>query len=104
MPDYIPYLPHLSALLNSTSALFLIAGYGFIRAGRIQAHRTCQVTAVITSTLFLISYLTYHYRSEERRVGKGVDLVGRRIVKKKMKHSRMIVIRKSTIQYSENNR
>src|SRR5688572_29881514 len=61
MPDYIPYLPHLNALLNSTSALFLIAGYGFIRAGRIQAHRTCQVTAVITSTLFLISYLTYHY-------------------------------------------
>jgi uncharacterized membrane protein YozB (DUF420 family) len=61
MPDYINYLPHLNALLNSTSALFLIAGFSFIRAGRIQAHRTCQVTAVVTSTLFLVSYLTYHY-------------------------------------------
>lgn len=61
MPDYVNYLPHLNALLNSTSALFLIAGFGFIKAGRIQAHRTCQVTAVVTSTLFLISYLTYHY-------------------------------------------
>ena len=29
--------------------------------GRIQAHRNCQVTAVATSTLFLVSYLTYHY-------------------------------------------
>ncbi|MGI9069466.1 MAG: DUF420 domain-containing protein [Pyrinomonadaceae bacterium] len=61
MPDYINYLPHLNAFLNSTSALFLIAGYRFIRARRIQAHRNCQVTAVITSTVFLISYLTYHY-------------------------------------------
>ena len=61
MPDYISYLPHLNALLNSTSATFLIAGYVFIRLGRINAHRNCQITAVVTSTVFLISYLTYHY-------------------------------------------
>jgi uncharacterized membrane protein YozB (DUF420 family) len=61
MPDYIPYLPHVNAVLNSTSALLLLAGFRFIRRGRIQAHRNCQVTAVVTSTLFLISYLTYHY-------------------------------------------
>ena len=73
MPDYIPYLPHLNAFLNSTSAFFLIAGYGFIRAGRIQAHRTCQVTAVITSTVFLISYLTYHYyHGDTRFLGQGM--------------------------------
>jgi uncharacterized membrane protein YozB (DUF420 family) len=61
MPEYIPYLPHVNAILNSTSALLLIAGFRFIRRGNIQAHRTCQITAVSTSTLFLISYLTYHY-------------------------------------------
>ncbi|MGH9930280.1 MAG: DUF420 domain-containing protein [Pyrinomonadaceae bacterium] len=61
MPDYISYLPHLNAILNATSALLLLAGFRFIRLGRIQAHRNCQVTAVTTSTLFLISYLTYHY-------------------------------------------
>ena len=73
MPDYIPYLPHLNAFLNSTSALFLIAGYGFIRGGRIQAHRNCQVTAVATSTLFLISYLTYHYyHGDTRFLGQGL--------------------------------
>src|SRR5688572_14161869 len=73
MPDYIPYLPHLNAFLNSTSAFFLIAGYGFIRAGRIQAHRNCQVTAVATSTLFLISYLTYHYyHGDTRFLGQGL--------------------------------
>ncbi len=61
MKDYISYLPHLNAILNSTSALLLLAGFRFIRHGKIQAHRNCQVTAVLTSTLFLISYLTYHY-------------------------------------------
>ena len=61
MPEYVSYLPHLNAILNSTSALLLLAGFRFIRLGRIQAHRNCQVTAVLTSTLFLISYLTYHY-------------------------------------------
>ena len=30
-------------------------------------------------------YQKYHNRSEERRVGKGVDLGGRRIIKKKKK-------------------
>lgn len=61
MPDYVPYLPHVNAVLNTTSALLLLAGFRFIRRGRIQAHRNCQVSAVTTSTLFLISYLTYHY-------------------------------------------
>ena len=61
MPEYVPYLPHLNAILNSTSALLLLLGFGFIRRGRVQAHRNCQVTAVITSSLFLVSYLTYHY-------------------------------------------
>ena len=61
MPEYISYLPHLNALLNTTSSLFLIAGYLFIRAGIIRAHRNCQIAAPVTSTCFLVSYLTYHY-------------------------------------------
>jgi putative membrane protein len=73
MPDYIPYLPHLNAFLNSTSAVFLIAGYRFIRLGRINAHRNCQLTAVVTSSLFLVSYLTYHYyHGDTLFLGQGI--------------------------------
>jgi putative membrane protein len=61
MANQISLLPHLNALLNGTSALLLIAGYSFIRRGRIKAHRNCQLSAFIASTLFLVSYLTYHY-------------------------------------------
>jgi putative membrane protein len=73
MPEYIPYLPHVNAFLNATSAVLLIAGYRFIRKLRVDAHRKCQVSAVITSTLFLISYLTYHYyHGDTRFLGQGL--------------------------------
>lgn len=55
-------LPTLNAVLNATSALFLVTGYFFIRRKNVPVHRACMVTASIVSTLFLISYVTYHYQ------------------------------------------
>lgn len=57
----ISELPTLNAILNSISAILLGAGYLFIRRKNIKAHRASMVGAFVTSTLFLISYLTYHY-------------------------------------------
>jgi uncharacterized membrane protein YozB (DUF420 family) len=53
-------LPGLNALLNTTSALLLGMGYVFIRRRRIAEHRACMLLALLSSTLFLASYLTYH--------------------------------------------
>ena len=53
-------LPAINACLNGLSAVFLSAGYYFIRRKRQLAHRNCMIAAFITSTLFLASYLTYH--------------------------------------------
>lgn len=73
MSDYISQLPHLNAFLNTTSAILLVAGYRFIRQGRIAAHRTCQVSAFSTSVVFLASYLTYHYyHGDTRFLGQGI--------------------------------
>ena len=73
MSDYISLLPHLNALLNATSAMFLITGYAFIRRLRIRAHRNCQISAVVSSTLFLISYVTYHsLRGSKHFLGQGI--------------------------------
>jgi putative membrane protein len=73
MLNLISRLPHLNALLNSTSAILLISGYRFIRLGRIKAHRNCQIAAVISSTVFLASYLTYHYfHGASRFLGQGI--------------------------------
>lgn len=55
-------LPDLNAALNSFSAVFLFAGYRFIRAKKIAAHRQCMLAAFACSILFLISYLIYHFQ------------------------------------------
>src|SRR5881409_1894126 len=56
-------LPALNACLNSLSAIFLAIGYVLIRQNRQTAHRNCMIVALISSTLFLISYLTYHFNA-----------------------------------------
>jgi uncharacterized membrane protein YozB (DUF420 family) len=72
MSEYVSYLPHLNAILNSTSAVLLISGYTFIRKGNIAAHRTCQISALAVSILFLCSYLTYHFQHGATRfAGQG---------------------------------
>jgi putative membrane protein len=54
-------LPLLNACLNSLSAGFLLVGYRSIRAGNKERHRRFMLMALATSTVFLISYLVYHY-------------------------------------------
>src|SRR5439155_2977853 len=53
-------LPPVNATLNALSAVFLSCGLYFIRRKRQNAHRNCMIAAFITSTLFLICYITYH--------------------------------------------
>lgn len=53
-------LPAVNATLNGTSAVLLAAGYTFIRRGQRRAHIRCMIAAVITSALFLTSYVIYH--------------------------------------------
>ncbi len=55
-------LPTLNAVLNSVTAVLLLIGYGLIRARRITAHRVCMLAAVLTSALFLTSYVIYHLK------------------------------------------
>ncbi len=57
-------LPPLNATLNGISALMLVAGWRFIRTGRRIAHRNCMIAALITSTIFLGCYLTYHFQMQ----------------------------------------
>lgn len=54
-------LPLVNACLNATSTILLLIGYRFIRAGNRLVHKRFMVLALVTSGLFLISYLVYHY-------------------------------------------
>ena len=54
-------LPLLNASLNGLSTCFIIAGITFIKNERKQAHIVAMLSALVTSTVFLASYITYHY-------------------------------------------
>lgn len=54
-------LPTLNALLNATSAVLLIAGYLCIRRRKVTGHKICMLSAFVTSSLFLTSYLILRY-------------------------------------------
>lgn len=53
-------LPAVNAILNATAALFLGAGFWYIRRRRREAHRACMVAAFLISAVFLASYTVYH--------------------------------------------
>ncbi len=53
-------LPTLNASLNALSALLLATGWVLIRRGERRAHRAVMIAALVSSTLFLASYLVYH--------------------------------------------
>lgn len=65
MIDYT-VLPTVNASLNALSGMFLLVGYVLIRQRRINAHRNAMLGAFASSTLFLISYLFYHWHAGSR--------------------------------------
>jgi uncharacterized membrane protein YozB (DUF420 family) len=55
-------LPALNALLNFTSGVLVTLGVYLVYKRKTAAHRVCMVSAVVVSSIFLTSYLIYHYQ------------------------------------------
>ena len=62
-------LPLFHAILNSSTAILLLASLYFIRHGQVAAHRTANWIAVALSTVFLVSYVLYHASNPSVRYG-----------------------------------
>jgi uncharacterized membrane protein YozB (DUF420 family) len=61
VPAQYAIFPVINATLNGTSGVLLLIGRSLIKHGRMAAHRAVMITALISSSLFLTSYLYYHY-------------------------------------------
>ena len=61
VPAQYAIFPVINATLNGASAVLLVTAHRQIKLGRMTAHRALMLTAVITSSLFLASYLYYHW-------------------------------------------
>jgi putative membrane protein len=57
-------LPTINASLNALCTLFLLLGWYFIRKDNKTMHIRMMVSALVTSTVFLACYITYHVTVE----------------------------------------
>lgn len=67
-------LPAVNASLNAFSTVCIASGWYLIRRGYWRRHIACMITAIISSSAFLTSYLIYHYHIGSKHF-PGVGLV-----------------------------
>ena len=66
-------LPAVNATLNGAAAALLSVGFVLIRRRRIRGHLVAMTGAFALSTLFLVSYVIYHYHAGSRPfTGQGI--------------------------------
>jgi len=61
------FLPPFHASVNAMTAIVLMAALYFIKQKNIVAHQRAIYTALGLSALFLLSYVVYHFTTEETR-------------------------------------
>ncbi|MDF1861876.1 MAG: DUF420 domain-containing protein [Verrucomicrobiales bacterium] len=58
--DYSVF-PPINATLNALSTVLLVTGVLLIKSGRKEAHKRVMLGALVSSAVFLVCYLFYHY-------------------------------------------
>ncbi|WP_428328450.1 DUF420 domain-containing protein [Mucilaginibacter sp.] len=61
MPAFTPFLPKLNAILNGTCSVLLLVSLYFIKQRNITAHKRINILAFCLSSMFLVSYILFHY-------------------------------------------
>jgi putative membrane protein len=73
VPAWVSWLPALNALLNGTSAVFLVLAYRAIRRRDVQTHARRILVSLGASALFLVSYIVYHsVHGDTKFAGQGL--------------------------------
>lgn len=65
----VKLLPMLNAIFNSFTFLALLVALVAIRRRNVKMHRSFIGLAFLTTTLFLVSYVSYHYLTESTPYG-----------------------------------
>lgn len=67
--EWVYFLPHLNAVINSAAAIALIFGLYFIKNGRISQHKMAMSSALGLGAVFMVSYIIYHANAESTSFG-----------------------------------
>lgn len=60
IPSWVFKLPALNATINGLCSILLLLSLYFIRKKDISTHKKLNITTFILSSLFLLSYITFH--------------------------------------------
>ena len=66
-PSFIYVLPKMNAIINAACTVLLLTSYYFIRKKKIWIHKRLNIVTFFLSSLFLVSYVTYHYFADETK-------------------------------------
>jgi putative membrane protein len=61
IPSFTQYLPKLNALLNGTCSILLLISLYYILHGNVTVHKRINILTFILSSVFLVSYILFHY-------------------------------------------
>lgn len=65
IPAFVYQLPKLNAFINGTCSILLLVSLYMIKQKNIEAHKKINIFTFILSSLFLLSYITYHWLAHE---------------------------------------
>jgi len=72
-PSFTVFLPKLNAILNGTCSVLLLISLYFIKQGNVTMHKRINILAFCLSSLFLVSYITFHYLMKAEIVFGDLD-------------------------------
>ena len=63
IPAFVHHLPLLNAFLNGTCAVLLMLSLYCVLNKKISLHKKLNITAFVLSSLFLVSYILFHFET-----------------------------------------
>ncbi|MDB5116471.1 MAG: hypothetical protein JWQ79_1963 [Mucilaginibacter sp.] len=73
VPSFTHYLPLLNAILNGTCSVLLLISLYLITHGNVIWHKRINILAFCLSSLFLVSYIMFHYLMKVETVYGDLD-------------------------------
>lgn len=67
IPSFTHFLPILNAFINGTCSILLLVSLYFIKRKNIAAHKRINIITFLLSSIFLVSYIMFHYFADETK-------------------------------------
>lgn len=68
-PEFVYFLPKLNAIINGTCSVLLLVSLYFIKNKNIAVHKRLNIATFLLSSVFLVSYIVFHYFVKETTYG-----------------------------------